>query len=69
MVLFTLCSLKSATVDPFLSPHEETLSADNCISINNMTFDPVTASHTQQECSDKNARRLLWGNTTPESFR
>ena len=64
-----IMQLKNCNSRPFLSPHEETLRADNCISVNNVTFDPVTASHTQQECSDKNAQRLLWGNTTPESFK
>lgn len=47
MMLFTSCSLKSATVGPFLFPREETLRGDNCISLNAVTFDPVSASRTQ----------------------
>lgn len=64
-----IMQLKKCNSRPYLSPCEEMLSADNCISVNNVTFDPVTGSHTQQECIDKNARRLLWGNTTPEFFK
>ena len=64
-----IMQLKKCNSRSFPSPCEEMLSTDNCISVNNVTFDPVTASHTQQECRDKNARRLLWGNTTPEFFK
>lgn len=63
------CNLFKKKCRPFLFPHEETLSGDNCISLYAATFDPVTASHTQQQCRDKNTWRLLWGNTTPEFLR
>lgn len=53
----------------FLFPVLRNFQRDYCISIDNMTFGPVTKLHTQQGYSDENTQHLLLGSTTPEFFR